>query len=166
MAFISKRTKAKFYNGSQMTFLVKKDCVDIIFKISRGVYLTVSVYTLSKGRLLLACVWDDFWDRLRCMKNRQKVLHRLKESCPLTARIFSETSLLHVAYIDKTKELSAIVLEMEAIVQSNSIADFLHEQVVAKAVDLMNCNLNIYCELEEKCPFPTWKHDLKRLMEC
>ena len=32
MFFISNRTKASFYNNSQITFLVEKDCVDIIFK--------------------------------------------------------------------------------------------------------------------------------------
>lgn len=165
MTFISRRTNAKFYNGSQMTFLVQKDCIDIIFKISRGVYLTVSVYTLSEERFLLACVWGEFWNRLKCMKNRQEVLRRLKDSCPLTAQILSEKSLPHLAYIDKKKKQSAIVLEMKAIVLSNSIADYLHEQVVSKAMDLMNYNLDLYCELEAKCPFPIWKHDLKRLME-
>ena len=40
-----------------MTFLVQKDYVDIIFKVNKGVYLTVEVYALSQGRLLLACAW-------------------------------------------------------------------------------------------------------------
>lgn len=52
MFFLTSHTKAQFYNDSQMTFLVRKDCVDIILKIQRGVYLTVSVYSLSEGRLL------------------------------------------------------------------------------------------------------------------
>ena len=94
MSFIKSRTSAKFYGESQMTFLVQKDCVDIIFKIKKGVYLTVSVYSLSEGRLLLACSWDGFWNRLK---------------------------------------------------------------------QLMNYNLNLFCELDEKCPFPAWKTDLKNL---
>ena len=49
MSFITNRTKANFYNESQMTFFVQKDCVDIIFKIKKGVYLTVSAYSLSEG---------------------------------------------------------------------------------------------------------------------
>ena len=55
MSFIKSRTSAKFYGESQMTFLVQKDCVDIIFKIKKGVYLTVSVYSFTESRLLLAC---------------------------------------------------------------------------------------------------------------
>ena len=49
MFFISNRTKASFYNNSQITFFVEKDCVDIIFKVQKGVYLTVQVYSLSEG---------------------------------------------------------------------------------------------------------------------
>ncbi len=60
MSFITNRTKANFYNESQMAFFVQKDCVDIIFKIKKGVYLTVSAYSLSEGRLLLACDWGHF----------------------------------------------------------------------------------------------------------
>lgn len=56
MSFINRRTKAQFYNDSSITFFVQKDCVDIIFKVKRGVYLIVSVYSLSGDRLLLACL--------------------------------------------------------------------------------------------------------------
>ena len=69
MFFISNRTKAQFYNDSQMTFLVQKDYVDIIFKVNKGVYLTVEVYALSQGRLLLACAWGEFWNRLKRYRN-------------------------------------------------------------------------------------------------
>lgn len=54
MFFISNRCKAQFFNDSQMKFLVQKECVDIIFNIQKGVYLTVSVYSMSEGKLLLA----------------------------------------------------------------------------------------------------------------
>lgn len=40
---------------------------------------------------------------------------------------------------------------------------YLHEKVVEKAVELMNYNLNLFCELDEKCTFPAWKTDLKNL---
>lgn len=56
-----------------MTFLVHKDCVDIILKMKRGVYLTVAVYSLSEGRLLLVCAWGEFWNRLKGMRNRRNL---------------------------------------------------------------------------------------------
>lgn len=80
MSFINRRTKAQFYNDSSITFFVQKDCVDIIFKVKRGVYLTVSVYSLSGNRLLLACLWDGFWNRLRHMNNRKDVIKRLEKN--------------------------------------------------------------------------------------
>ena len=163
MSFIHRRTKAQFYNDSSITFLVHKDCVDIIFKVKRGVYLIVSVYSLSGDRLLLACLWDGFWNRLRYMNNRKDVIRRLEKACPLTSGVFTNTSSIHFAFIDKEQENGAIVLEMAAPVQSNSIADFLHEQVVDNAMKLMEFNLDLYCELEDKCPFVAWKEDLIKL---
>lgn len=163
MSFINRRTKARFYNDSSITFFVHKDCVDIIFKVKRGVYLTVSVYSLSGDRLLLACLWDGFWNRLRHMNNRKDVIRRLEKTCPLTSGILTNASSTHFAYIDKEREIGAIVLEMTAPIQSNSIADFLHGQVIDNAMKLMEFNLDLYCELEDKCPFAVWKEDLIRL---
>ena len=164
MSFIHKRTSAQFYNNSQMTFLVQKDCVDIIFKIQRGVYLTVSVYALSEGRFLLACAWGEFWNRMKKMPNREKVLARLRKACPLSANIFTNTVAPHFVYLDRDEKDGAVVVEMRAPVQTNSIADYLHEKVVNKAIELMGYNLNLYNELEEKCPFSAWKEDLKELI--
>ncbi len=163
MFFISSYTKAQFYNESRMTFLVQKDCVDIIFKVKRGVYLTVSVYSLSEGRLLLVCAWGEFWNRLKGMRNRKDVLVRLKKACPLAANIFTNTVSPHFAYIDKEQKEGAVVQEMKAPVLTNNIADYLHEKVVEKAMKLMRYNLNLHVELEEKCPFVAWKADLENL---
>ena len=163
MSFISNRTKAKFYNDSKMTFLVQSDCVDIIFKIKRGVYLTVSVYSLSDNRLLLACSWGNFWNRLDKMKNREDVIVRLKRSCPLASNIFTNTVSPHFVYMDKDKQEGAVVVKMKIPIQTNSISDYLHDKVVSKAIELMSYNLNLYTELEDNCPFAAWKDDLQNL---
>ena len=165
MFFLSKRTFVQFYNESQITFQVRKDRVEIIFKIKRGVYLTVSVYTLSEGRLLVTCAWGKFWNRLKKMRNREDVLSRLKKTCPLAANIFTNTVSPHFVYLDKNEQEGAVVVEMKAPVQTNSISDYLHEKVVKKAIELMGYNLNLYTELEEKCPFAAWKQDLGELMK-
>lgn len=163
MSFISKRTSAQFYNDSKMTFLVRKECVDIIFKIKRGVYLKVSVYSLSDSRLLLACEWGEFWNRLKHLRNRKDVLMRLKKVCPLAANIFTNTVSPHFVYLDKEEKEGAVVVEMKLPVVTSSIADYLHEKVIEKAMELMKYNLNLYAELEEKCPFVAWKQDLEAL---
>ena len=146
-----------------MTFLVQKDSVDIIFKIQKGVYLTVSVYTLSGDRLLLACAWGKFWNRLKCMSNREEVLSRLKKSCPLAANIFSNKLSPHFVFIDKEEKEGAIVLEMKAPILTNCISDYLHRKVIEKAIELMDYNLRLYSELEEKCPISAWRKDLQNL---
>lgn len=160
MFFFTKRSPARFYNGSQLTFFVEKECVDIIFKVRRGVYLMVQVYSLSGDRLLLACNWGEFWNRLKKMRNRQDVLSRLKKTCPLAANIFTNTVSPHFVYLDKEQTKGAVAVEMKAPVVTNNISDYLHEKVVEKAFELMKYNLNLHVELEEKCPFPQWTKDM------
>ena len=160
MSFISKRTTAQFFNDSKMTFLVRKQSVDIIFKINRGVYLTVSVCSLSENRLLLSCSWNKFWNRLNSLRNREDVLERLKKVCPLAVKIFTNTESPHFVYLDKDRKEGAVALVIKVPVVSGSIADYLHDKVVIKAVELMEYNLNLYVELEEKCPFSAWRQDL------
>ena len=163
MFFISNKCKAQFYNGSHVTFLVRKECVDVVFKIRRGIYLTVSIYSLSGGRMLLVCVWGDFWNRLKTMRNRKDVLTKLEKTCPIAAEIFYNKIEPHFAYLDHEQSVGAVVLEMNAPVLSDNISDFLHQNVVDKAMELMQYNLNLLVELEENCPFPQWKIDLNQL---
>lgn len=145
-----------------MTFLVQKNRVDIIFKIKRGVYLTVSVYSLSEGRLMLACSWGEFWNRLKSVNNRKTILGKLKKTCPLSVDIFTNTENFHFAYLDKIQKEGAVILIMKSPVQSDSISDYLHENVVKKAMELMMYNLNLHVELENNCPYVNWKNDLKK----
>ena len=145
-----------------MTFLVQKNRVDIIFKIKRGTYLTVSVYSISEGRLMLACSWGEFWNRLKRMNNRNTVLAKLKKYCPLSADIFMNTENPHFAYLDKEQKEGAVILVMQAPVLSDSINDYLHEDVVKKAMELMMYNLNLHVELENNCPYVDWINELKK----
>lgn len=157
MLFISSRTKAQFFNGSQLTFLVKKDHVDIIFKIKRGVYLTTEVYSLSEGRLLLACAWGTFLDRLKSMSNRNEVIEKLRKVCPKSASVFTKTTGIHFAYLQKGSKEVYVVNEIKAPKLTNSISDFLEPEVIDAAINLMQYNLDMQVELEENCPFPAWK---------
>lgn len=97
------------------------------------------------------------------MRNREKMLAKLKKACPLGANIFTNTVAPHFVYQDSDQTQGAVVVEMKAPAQTNSIADYLHEKVVEKAMELMKYNLNLYVELDEKCPFFVWKKDLKNM---
>lgn len=163
MFFISSCCKAQFYNNSQMTFLVKKDCVQVIFKLQRGLYLTISLFALANNRVLLACSWDNFWTRVKCMRNHREVLAKLEKKCPLSARIFTTTYGPHFAYIDKEMTIGAVVLEFESQIPLNGFLDFMQKDILDEVNRLMLYNLDLLVELEESCPFLQWKNDLVSL---
>ena len=52
--------------------------------------------------------------------------------------------------------------EMKALVLINSIANILHEKVISKVMEPMTYNLNIQCEMEDKCPFKQLKIDIAK----
>lgn len=60
MKFISSRASAKFFGESKMTFLVQKDCVELIFKIKRG-YISQYQFILS---LRVGCYWRAYGEIL------------------------------------------------------------------------------------------------------
>ena len=175
MFFLSSTTKAQFYGDCQTTFLVRKDCVCIIYKVNRGVYLTVEVHQRSGGRLLLACAWGEFFERLKRMRNREEVLRKLKRSCPRCANIFTNTVAPHFSYLgahstDSGTGLKAGYVVKEITLHSTAkgalpLAEMVSDKVVEAAVELMKYNLELQVEIEEKCPFPQWKHDLQLLMK-
>ena len=121
--------------------------------------------SLSDNRLLLACAWGDFWNRLKKMRNREDVMARLKKVCPLAASIFVNTVSPHFVYLDREKKQGWVVIKIKAPIQTNSISDYIHKNVIDKAIELMEYNLNLYTELDEKCPFAIWKQDLGKLMK-
>ena len=94
------------------------------------------------------------------MRNREEVLEKLKKACALATNIFTNTSAPHFAFVDKEQKQGAVVVEMKAPVQTDSIADFLHEKVVEKAMELMKDSRDLRVAREEKCTFPRWKKDL------
>lgn len=97
------------------------------------------------------------------MPKRDNVIGRLRKTCPLAANIFTNRVAPHFAYLDNEEKAGAVVLEMKTPVSTNSISDYLHEKDVDKAIELMTYNLDLYTELDEKCPFLAWKHDLEAL---
>lgn len=168
MFFLSSTTKAQFYGDCQTTFLVRKDCVCIIYKVNRGVYLTVEVHQLSGGRLLLACAWGEFFERLKRMRNREEVLRKLKRSCPRCANIFTNTVTPHFSYLREGEKTGYVVKEITLHSTAKGalpLAEMVGDKVVEAAVELMKYNLELQVEIEEKCPFPQWKYDLQLLMK-
>lgn len=94
------------------------------------------VYALPEVRLLV-CVWGEFGNWLKGMRNRKEALAELKKTCSLAVNIFTNSVSPHSVYLGREQKGGAVVLE--------------------KAMELMKYNLNLYVELEEKYPFSAWK---------
>ena len=68
----------------------------------------------------------------------------------------------HFSYLEDSKD-GYVVKEIKAPKQTNRINDFIEQEVIDAAMELMKYNLELQVEIEEKCPFAQWKRDLKIL---
>ncbi len=163
MFFLANRCKASFYNKSNYTFWIKKDAVDIIFKVKRGVYLTVSVSALSDNRLLLSCAWDDFFNMFRQLPNKKSVLHRLK-SCPNCFKLLSGALIFKIASLTAEQTDCHIIYEIPNK-GTGHLFDCMTDYVVEAAIKLMKYNLDLFVEIENRCPLESWKVKLKEMLK-
>ena len=64
----------------QYTIAVRKDVVEIIFKVKPGVYLVVNLSRVDATRGMLFVNWGSYWNRLT---NEKLQLPKLEKCCPV-----------------------------------------------------------------------------------
>ena len=47
------------------TLCVKKDCIELIYKMDRGLYIVINVMRANATELMLLAEWGDYFDRLK-----------------------------------------------------------------------------------------------------
>ena len=70
----------------EFTYAVRKDVVEIIYKVKPGVYLVVNFARVDATRGMLFVNWGRFWDR---MTNERLQLPKVEKCCPVLMRCAS-----------------------------------------------------------------------------
>ena len=70
----------------QYTIAVRKDVVEIIFKVKPGVYLVVNLSRVDATRGMLFVNWGSYWNRLT---NEKLQLPKLEKCCPVLYEILT-----------------------------------------------------------------------------
>ncbi len=61
------------------TICVRKDCVELIYKVKPSVYVIVSMLHVREGEAMLFVNWGRYFDRLQ---NPQVQMPRIEKNCP------------------------------------------------------------------------------------
>ena len=164
-SFVTKTAGATFYAGNTYTFNVRKETIEIIFKMEpKGWYIVVNLMYGVNG-WELCCSWGDFFRRVLNHENPPKLLAMLKKTCPLVYELFTNAKGDYYCNYSPDQANTCIAARLPEHLQHGN--DFIlvlsNDDLLNRAEDLGIHCLNVYQEIRNKCPFPGWKEGLKNL---
>ena len=141
------------------TICVRKDCVELIYKVKPSVYVIVSMLRISDEDVMLFVNWAHYFDRLQ---NPQVRMPRIEKNCPTLYAVMtgddpdgiyecdcqSDGTLYH-GFSLKTK-----------IPTNRAILECITPELFDKGRFLANKCLKMYTELQKNPPFPAWRDGL------
>ena len=144
----------------EFTYAVRKDVVEIIYKVKPGVYMVVNFARVDATRGMLFVSWGRFWDRIT---NERLQLPRVETCCPVLYEVLTggdKDGIMEMEF-----GMSAEVADHGFGVEV-SLSDklplllSLTPSVINKAGVMRKKMLTIYHELVKNPPFPAWLRGL------
>ena len=145
-------------NLPSVTVNVRKDCVELVSKVDKGVYAVTNLVSAGNGQMRIIANWGRFFDRVQ---NPEVQLPRCKATCPTLYRLLTE-SLDGIMLLKKKGESDYSVsrlVPMTGIIPLLSIT----KEVLDINRDFVNTMIDICNELSNNPPFPGWKDGLDEL---
>ncbi len=162
----SERAGATFLGEApRMTVAVRKDCVELVWKIQSGVYLTVNLCRVDGERGMLFAGWGRYWRRLA---NEKAQMPKVEKCCPLLYGILVGEDPDGVTQMDfgRSAEDCENGFGVDVTLPKGlPLYACLTPAVLNKAERLHVKMMNVYNELVECPPFPDWYSGLGEVWE-
>lgn len=147
------------------TYVVRKDAVEIVFKMKPGIYLVVNFTRVEGSRGILFAGWGNYWKRLT---NEEKQLPKVAKTCPVLYELLlgkDKNGIVQLDFGASPQDCDyGFGLEIP-IPENRPLLLCLNEDVVKKAMLLRNKMAIIYGELSKNPPFPNWESGLDDIWE-
>ena len=158
--FLSSTAGASFNQevGTQ-TICVRKDCVELIYKVKPSVYVVVSMVHVSDGEGMLFVNWAHYFDRLQ---NQQVQMPRIEKCCPTLYAVMTGDDADGVYECECKPDgtmYHGFALKVE-VPKGLAILESITPEIFSKGRLLANKCLKMYLELHDNPPFPAWKDGL------
>ncbi len=162
--FLSSSAGATFNQETpNVTINVRKECVELIFKLGRGKYAILNMIHNQHGGITLVSNWCVYFNRLR---NPQAQLPMIERNCPTLFAVMQneDKDKVYEIELDKAQtgeeKVHGFALNVDSGIETPLVAALTME-VLHASYTLLNKCTKIYRELCEKPPFPAWKDGLK-----
>ena len=158
--FLSSSAGASFHEETpNMTFCVRKECIEIIIKFQPAVYVIINMIHSAEGKATLLANWDCYFERL---KNPQVQMPQLKRCCPTVYAMLNSDDpdgIRESEIISRNNYAHGFSLEVD-VPNDRPLLRCLSLEVCNAALLLAKKNLKMYSELQQNPPFPAWKTGL------
>ena len=145
-------------NMPTTTISVRKDCVELVSKVDRGVYAITNLVSAGNGQMRIIANWGRFFDMLQ---NPDVQLPRCKATCPMLYRLLTN-SLDGITLARKKGESDYSVCRLVPMTGFIPLLSITKE-VLDINRDFVNTMIDICNELSHNPPFPGWKDGLDEL---
>lgn len=141
------------------TINIKKEMIELIYKLAPSWYVIVNVFHASEKELMLCCEWGHYFDRL---KNPAVQMPKIEKNCPTLYGILVGKDPDNVVDMYDHADSYSFGYRIPAPNKGALIENITHE-VINAGLKLANKNLQVYRELFQNPPFPAWKDALNEV---
>ena len=141
------------------TICVRKDCVELIYKVKPSVYVIVSMLRIGDKEAMLFVNWGHYFDRLQ---NQQVQMPKIGKNCPTLYAVMTGDDPDGVYECDCRPDGTMYHgFSLKVVVPSGiAILEYITPEIFSKGRLLANKCLKMYLELQNNPPFPAWKDGL------
>lgn len=149
----------------KFTCAVRKDVVEIIYKVKPGVYLVVNFARVDATSGMLFVNWGRFWDRIT---NETLQLQKVEKCCPVLYEVLTgddKDGMIEMEFGASAEDADHGFGIEVPLSDKLPLLLSLTPSVINKAGAMRLKTLMIYNELVKNPPFPAWKSGLYEVWE-
>ena len=160
---LSSTAGATFHNETPyMTFNVRKDYIEMIFKNAPGQYIIINMAHIADGTIVLFTNWGNYFNRFQ---NPQIQMPRIEKNCPTLYNVMVGEDKDNVFEMDLghgSDKCHGLGIQVE-VPKNTPIMKCFSDRLLEHGRILRNKVSTIIHELYHNPPFPAWKDGLGEL---
>lgn len=159
--FLSTTAGATFLHGGNFTYCIRKDSIEFIFKLDRGIYMIINLIQAESGKGLLMANWGQFFDLMETDQFHRYV-YALRNTCPKWMALAECKADNNYSIGQIHGDPTQSIMEEVDLPSDSILRSFNDSQIVDKAVRLAQFCQDMFYEILDGCPIKDWKQILYR----
>lgn len=146
-----------------VSFIVRKDYIEYVVKLSKGTYGIVNLIVTGSKQVFLFCSWGNYFDRVNNHGDTNKLFKMIEKQCPAVIDLFTaETGFEHIT-LPNENNIGGVSknVDLERVLRSYELVG--DPAVTAAMIDVLNFSCKLYNEILKSCPFEGWRKGLQEI---